>query len=34
MVTDLDYAQMFYPHDLSSFESEVANPKVEELFSQ
>ena len=25
---------MFYPHVISSFESEVANPKVEEIFSQ
>jgi len=33
MVTDYDYASMFYPHVISSFESEVASPKVEEIFS-
>jgi len=34
MVTDKDYAPMFYPHVISSFESEVASPKVVEIFSQ
>jgi len=34
MVTDYDYAPMFYPHVISSLESEVDSLKVEEMFSK
>jgi hypothetical protein len=33
MITDLDYTPMFCPHVISSFESEVAILKVQEIFS-
>jgi len=34
MITDCDYDPMFYPHVISSFETEVAIPVVQEIFSQ
>jgi hypothetical protein len=34
MITDKDYTPMFCPHVISSFESEVAIPKVQEISSQ
>jgi hypothetical protein len=34
MITNWDYDPMFYPHFISSFESEVAIPMVQEIFSQ
>jgi hypothetical protein len=34
MVTSQDYTPMFYPHVIISFESEMASPKVAEIFGQ
>jgi len=34
MVTDKENAPMFYPHVISSFESEVASPQAAQIFRQ
>jgi hypothetical protein len=34
MVTSQDYTLMFYPYVIISFKSEVASPKVAEIFGQ